>query len=138
MVFENELIRNGITYEITCPEKLSFSCWQQDFYIILTNLIDNSVFWMVEKNSPRKNISVTVTENDNLLTAIDYRDTGPGIESHLLESGVIFEPEFTTKPYGTGLGLAIAGEASTRNGLELRAFDSNNGAYFRIQPIIEE
>jgi signal transduction histidine kinase len=138
MVFENELIRNGIAYEINCPEKFSFSCWHQDLYIIFTNLIDNSFFWMVEKNSPRKKISVTVTENDNRLIAIDYRDTGPGIESHLIESGVIFEPEFTTKPDGTGLGLAIAGEASMRNGLELRAFDSDKGAYFRIQPIIEE
>jgi signal transduction histidine kinase len=69
-----------------------------------------------------------------VLQYIDYRDTGPGIEDHLIESEVIFEPDFSTKPEGTGLGLAIAGEAATRNGLELKAFASDTGAYFRLQP----
>ena len=39
------------------------------------------------------------------LKYINYRDTGPGIESSLIESKVIFEPQFSTKPEGTGLGL---------------------------------
>ena len=68
---------------------------------------------------------------------VDYRDTGPGIEPRLIASEVIFEPEFSTKPGGHGLGLAIAGEAATRNGLELKAFESASGAYFRLQPKIE-
>jgi len=50
---------------------------------------------------------------------------------------VIFEPQFSTKPSGTGLGLAIAGEAATRNGLELKAFESERGAWFRLQPKTE-
>lgn len=63
---------------------------------------------------------------------VDYQDTGPGIEADLLESGVIFEPEFTTKPGGMGLGLSIAGEAAQRNGLQLVALQSEEGAHFRL------
>lgn len=134
LVFENELIRNKITFNIDCPKEFIFTGWYQDIFVIMTNLIDNSLFWIVEKHSPVKEISVTVSVDEKQMSYIDYRDTGPGIEPHLIESGVIFEPEFTTKNQGTGLGLAIAGEAASRNGLELKAFVSYTGAYFRIQP----
>jgi C4-dicarboxylate-specific signal transduction histidine kinase len=99
----------------------------------MTNLIENSIFWITNKNTKTKHISVTVNF-DKTLVFIDYRDTGPGIEPHLIESEVIFEPEFSTKPNGQGLGLAIAGEAAMRNGLELKAYASDTGAYFRLQP----
>jgi len=72
-----------------------------------------------------------------MLLHVDYRDTGPGIEPDLIASEVIFEPQFSTKPSGTGLGLAIAGEAATRNGLELKVFESAQGAWFRLQPKTE-
>jgi len=131
--FENSLIENKITFEIVCPKSFSLYGWEEDIYIIMTNLIDNSVFWMISKDAQQKNISVVVSANSHL-DYIDYRDTGPGIEQHLIESEVIFEPEFSTKPNGTGLGLAIAGEAAMRNGLDLKAFVSDTGAYFRLQP----
>ncbi len=133
-VFENELLENGIDFQINCPKKMSQSGWRQDIYVIMSNLIDNSIYWMVNKNSPKKEIEVTVSETNGRLDYIDYRDTGPGIELQLIESEVIFEPEFSTKPEGTGLGLAIAGEAASRNALELKAFASETGAYFRLQP----
>lgn len=131
--FENSLIENKITFEIVCPKSFSLYGWEEDIYIIMTNLIDNSVFWMISKDAQQKNINVVVSANSHL-DYIDYRDTGPGIEQHLIESEVIFEPEFSTKPNGTGLGLAIAGEAAMRNGLDLKAFVSYTGAYFRLQP----
>jgi len=131
--FENELIDQKITYEVSCPKTFSFFGWEEDIYIIMTNLIDNSIFWITNKDTKQKHISVVVNANKNL-DFVDYRDTGPGIEPHLIESEVIFEPEFSTKPNGAGLGLAIAGEAAMRNGLELKAFVSVTGAYFRLQP----
>lgn len=134
MVFENELIENSITYKINCPKNLKFVGWSQDIYVIIANLVDNSIYWMVEKASVTKGIEISVGLEKDIISYIDYRDTGPGIEPHLIESEVIFEPEFSTKREGTGLGLAIAGEAATRNGLELKAFESESGAYFRLQP----
>jgi signal transduction histidine kinase len=133
-VFEKELNNNKIDYQVKCPKDLFFMGWQQDIYVIMVNLIDNSIYWIKEKKPTLRRIEVVVSNSITGLEYIDYRDTGPGIETHLIESDVIFEPEFSTKPEGTGLGLAIAGEAASRNGLELEAFASDTGAYFRLEP----
>lgn len=133
-VFSDEMNENEIAFNITGSAEYEFVCWQQDIYAIFTNLIDNSIYWMKAKKTPKKEITIELITNDNNLEYIDYRDTGPGIESDLISSGVIFDPQFSTKPDGTGLGLAIAGEASYRNGLKLSVFESDNGAYFRLLP----
>ena len=134
-VFRDEIKKSCISIKVSGPDDIVFMGWHQDIYTIFTNLIDNSVYWMNEKKISRKEIIVEIVTNANELQYIDYQDTGPGIEPHLIENEVIFEPQFSTKPNGTGLGLAIAGEASTRNGLELKAFEAESGAYFRIQPV---
>lgn len=136
-VFETEMIDNKIQFKITSSDKkVVIFGWPSDIYIIMTNLIENSIYWLVEKKIKLKYIEVNIQSKDNLLEFLDYRDTGPGIEKHLIESEVIFEPEFTTKRPGTGLGLAIAGEAASRNSLQIKAFESETGAYFRLQPTI--
>jgi signal transduction histidine kinase len=132
-VFKSELEYHNIEVRVVGPEDFMFSCWKQDLYAIFTNLIDNSVYWMIEKNSQRKEIVISLDVEGGVLRSIDYRDTGPGIEPNLIADEVVFEPEFSTKPGGTGLGLAIAGEAAARNNLELKAYESEDGAYFRLQ-----
>ena len=133
-VFEGKMKFRNVSAEVTGSDDFSLSSWIQDIYVIFTNLIDNSLYWMDEKNISVRKITVAlVTDGDSLLH-VDYHDTGPGIEPELIENEVIFEPQFSTKPSGTGLGLAIAGEVATRNGLELRAFESDQGAWFRLQP----
>ena len=133
-IFKNKMESDNVSAEIKGPEDFKFTAWTQDIYAIFTNLIDNSLYWMVEKKVSARKITIDIlTEGDSLIH-IDYRDTGPGIEPYLIESEVIFEPEFSTKPDGTGLGLAIAGEAADRNALELTVFESEKGAYFRLQP----
>ena len=136
-VFRAEMEAQNVVYSITCPAGLEFTGWTQDIYVIFTNLIDNSLYWMSVKEAPDRRITVTVATNEGLLSYIDYRDTGPGIDPGLISSEVIFEPQFTTKPDGTGLGLAIAGEAAIRNDLELRALETEQGAWFRLQPLSE-
>lgn len=130
-VFENELNANGIEVSINSPDKIYFHGWKQDFYTIFTNLIDNSIYWIKVQDSETKEIRIDVSKEDDELQ-IDYIDSGPGIDLKFLESGVIFEPEFSTKLGGTGLGLAIAGEAASRNGLALIALQNDGGAYFRL------
>lgn len=132
-VFDETMKKHHVTAKVECPENFCFLSWDQDLYAIFTNLVDNSIYWMDEKNIQKREIVIEVeTEGDSLLY-IDYRDTGPGIEPGLIASEVIFEPHFSTKPSGTGLGLAIAGEAAARNGLEMKAFESEYGAMFRLQ-----
>ena len=97
-----------------------------------TCIIENSIFWLSEKDSDIRKIIVSIITEEDSLSHIDFRDTGPGIEPYLIEDNLIFEPQFSTKPGGTGIGLAIAGEAAERNGLKLTALESTNGAYFRL------
>ena len=136
-VFSSEMKSQNVKSHLDCPDDLMFLAWSQDIYSIFTNLIDNSLYWMSEKDSPQQNIFVNVVADGNTLLYIDYRDTGPGIEPGLIASEVIFEPHFSTKPSGTGLGLPIAGEAAARNSLELKAIESDKGAWFRLQAAAE-
>lgn len=130
-VFEGELKEKKIVINITEDQKISADLWREDIYTIFTNLIDNSIFWINEKNCDIREIKISINQDDTAWY-VDYYDSGPGIETKLLESGVIFEPEFTTKPGGMGLGLAIAGEAAQRNGLQLIALEQEKGAHFKL------
>lgn len=136
-VFDEEMKTHNVMAKVEGPDDFRFPSWQQDIYAIFTNLADNSIYWMNEKKILRREITIAVVTDGDSLLHIDYRDTGPGIEPDLIASEAIFEPQFSTKPSGTGLGLAIAGEAATRNGLELKAFESEQGAWFRLQPKTE-
>ncbi|WP_339607301.1 sensor histidine kinase [uncultured Roseivirga sp.] len=132
-VFLSELISNEVNFNIDCDINLTAFGWKEDFYIIFTNLVDNSLYWFQNTTGRQKEISFKVYEDDDQLI-IEYRDNGPGIEKHLIENEVIFEPEFSNKTGGgTGLGLAIAGEAIDRNDGDLKAIYSESGAFFKIE-----
>ena len=137
-VFDSQLKDVNWNIETSSGNDIKIKCWSQDLYSVFTNLIENSLFWMNEKKTQKKQISVYVDIEDNEINFIDYKDTGPGIENNLLDSGVIFEPDFSTKPEGTGLGLSIAGESARRCGFELKALSSDSGAYFRLERLQEE
>ncbi|WP_455504438.1 ATP-binding protein [Blautia sp.] len=128
-VYSKECLDNGIRIDFECPNDIKFVGWEQDIYTIMVNLLDNSLFWIVEKKCIERRIEIVVSKTNGGFT-LNYTDSGPGISDELLESGVIFDPEFTTKPHGTGLGLAIAGEAATRNRLILTAVQNDKGAHF--------
>jgi len=130
----DEQIKNGkILLSINSPDNIEIKAWPQDIHAIFINLVDNSIYWLLKSPEENRKIYVDVKTQNSILEYIDFRDTGPGIQSELIASEVIFEPQFTTKPDGTGLGLAIAGEAAYRNNFELKAFETKSGAYFRLQ-----
>lgn len=137
-VFVSQL--KGINWSIisNTGTDVKIKCWPQDLYSIFTNLIENSIYWMKEKQSTQKTILVNIFVENGIVSFIDYIDTGPGIEKKLLDSGVIFEPDFSTKPEGTGLGLSIAGESARRCGFKLKALYSETGAYFRLENLLEK
>lgn len=128
-VFKVECESKEIETYVECPSDIRFIGWKQDIYTIIVNLLDNSIFWIVEKKCNERKINIIVKKIEKGFV-LDYTDSGPGISNELLESGVIFDPEFTTKPHGTGLGLSIAGESATRNNLTLTAVQSDSGAHF--------
>lgn len=133
--FTGELEKNEVTCHVLGDESFELPCWRQDIHAIFTNLLDNSIYWLTKKKSSERTIGIRVSTDERTLLHVDYMDTGPGIEPDHIASGVIFDPQFSTKSEGTGLGLAIAGEAATRNGLELKALENDGGAWFRLQPI---
>tara|TARA_R110001592_G_scaffold259613_1_gene523618 strand:- start:1343 stop:3586 length:2244 start_codon:yes stop_codon:yes gene_type:complete len=136
-VFVSELDSQKIIIDIDCDINQMIYGWKEDFYMILTNLVDNSIYWLKNSKKTTKEISLKVYEDDELIT-IEYRDNGPGIDKEFIESEVIFEPEFSNRTGGGyGLGLAIAGEAINRNGGILKAIHSDSGAYFKIETKIQ-
>lgn len=133
-IFQAHLIENKIELKTNCKKELQYVGWKMDIIIILSNLLENSIYWIKESKRENAEIEITVHGNEEL-EYIEYKDNGPGIKKEHIESKVIFEPEFSTKSgsKGTGLGLAIAGEASERNGMELKAIYNSKGANFRIE-----
>lgn len=132
-VFSNKIKENNIEVIIECDTNTKIIGWRNDLYVIITNLIDNSIFWLVDKNIVDKKIIINVESNNDNFMSLDFKDNGPGISKDLIESESIFEPQFSTKVNGIGIGLPISGEAAHRNNLDLKAFESDSGAYFRLQ-----
>ena len=136
-VFLSEFDTQNIILDIDCDINQMIFGWKEDYYMILTNLVDNSIYWLKGSKKSTKKISLKVYEDNELIT-IEYRDNGPGIDKKFIESEIIFEPEFSNRTGGGyGLGLAIAGEAIDRNGGILKAIHSDNGAYFKIETKIQ-
>ena len=48
-VYENEFIERGIVAKLVCPDETYFLGWENDLYVIITNLLDNSNFWLINK-----------------------------------------------------------------------------------------
>ncbi len=137
-LFKSELHKKRIKFANEVASEVTFQGWEQDFYITLTNLIDNSLYWL-PMSGDRKERQITISsQHEDKKVIIDYRDNGPGIPEKHIKDGLIFEPGFSTKPGGTGLGLAIAGESIERNNGILRAFYDSKGVYFRIELPIGE
>ena len=131
-LYKNELFENKIIFKNKVNQEMAFWGWEQDFSIALTNLIDNSIYWLLLAKDKKEKKIIISSQYDGELLIIDYKDNGPGIEKKYIEDGLIFEPGFSTKPGGSGLGLSIAGETIERNKGILRALYDSEGAYFRI------
>ena len=131
-VFKSSIEEASISVDVIGDEKVEIFGWSEDLYIALTNLIENSIYWLGISKSDEKKIVIEVIQNKDTVI-IDYKDTGPGLTNLEIESGAIFEPGYSKKIDGTGLGLAIAGEASDRLNGELSARKSNKGVNFQIE-----
>lgn len=133
-IFQNKIQDLNIELIINCSQEITYFAWEQDLIVILTNLIENSIYW-IEKNKPvKKFLNISVQKKESCFE-MDIIDTGEEIPASAIESGAIFEPGYTSKPKGTGsgLGLALAGEAASRNNLVLKAVSHEKGAHFKLE-----
>lgn len=131
-VFKTSIEDASIIIDVIGDEKIEVFGWSEDLYIVLTNLIENSIYWLGKTKSDEKKITISVLQNKEAII-IEYKDTGPGLTDLEIESGAIFEPGYTKKIDGTGLGLSIAGEASDRLNGELSARKSIKGVNFQLE-----
>ncbi|MBU8882313.1 ATP-binding protein [Kaistella sp. DKR-2] len=76
---------------------------------VVTNLLDNSIFWLSYARKSDRYISVFITEQIKGYNSIIVSDNGPGFS---LPLDVAVEPFQTGKPHniGSGLGLHVAKE----------------------------
>jgi len=127
--FKHQLSTNKISLEIKCKEYIYYGR-EEDFFIIYTNLIENSIYWLNTVAHENKNILIQVYEKDSHII-IDYKDNGPGIDEKFANE--IFDAGFSQKPEGgTGIGLTLVGQAVSRNNGQIECIKSDKGAFFRI------
>lgn len=76
---------------------------------VLTNLLDNSVYWLSYARKENRKISVFITDQITGYNSIIVSDNGPGFN---IPVDVAIQPFITGKPHniGMGLGLHIANE----------------------------
>ena len=91
--------------DVVCEgdNEVSIETFPNELIQVLINILNNAVDVLVSSKTKCKEIFIEVGQSDEEVS-ITIRDSGSGIEEHLLER--IFEPYFSTKSEnGTGLGL---------------------------------
>ena len=76
---------------------------------ILLNLIVNSVYWLREVPTERRELRFKLKEHIHKdRVVVEVQDTGPGIDEDDIQR--VFLPGVTRKPGGIGMGLTVAAE----------------------------
>ncbi|MGB3453606.1 MAG: sensor histidine kinase [Moheibacter sp.] len=131
-IFSTSLEEENIKITIDSDSEISIYGWEEDLFIALTNLIENSIYWLSLSDKNSKEIKIHSYKSPEGVF-INYTDNGPGLADLEIESEIIFEPGYSKKLNGTGLGLAISGEAIARLNGKLKAIKYKEGAFFQIE-----
>jgi signal transduction histidine kinase len=101
-IFEKNDIKCFLTYD----NDMILHCNRNDFSQAILNILDNSMYALINNQSPENRI-IIIDLNSNIL---QIKDSGNGVDENILPK--IFEPYFTTKheAFGVGLGLYIVNE----------------------------
>jgi signal transduction histidine kinase len=124
---------DAIGVQFNCASELSalrVKGYSADLATALTNLIDNSMYWLQHHCVQSPTIAITAAGPHGPSVTLFVQDNGAGIPEEFRDE--LFDVGFTLKPNGTGLGLSIAREAIFRSGGELHVADSELGARFAI------
>lgn len=97
-------------------EEFSVKCTRRMIIASLMNLIDNSIYWLVNKGHKNKRIYIGTTGDLQGGPAIVVADNGPGFSD---PTDYLVQPFITRRPDGMGLGLHVADEVMKANGGKL-------------------
>ncbi len=128
--FREKLEDNNIEFINDISENVVRVLSLSKMYPVLSNLIYNSIFWVLDRK--QRIILVHFSEEENSLY---IEDSGSGIPVKFMKK--IFDPFFSLKPDGRGLGLTIAKKVLENQGHTIEVVDESSfktleGACFRI------
>jgi len=131
-IFNQTLSNEDIFTENKIDKGIYLNMNPTDIYVLYSNLIDNSIYWLSRKSNDEKKVINIFNDKDDENIILIYKDNGPGIDPENFE--LIFEAGFTTKPDGSGLGLAIIKNIiDSYNGrINVENDEKDGGAVFRI------
>jgi signal transduction histidine kinase len=93
-----------VELDISCPEDIQALISRNHLYIIVNNLLLNSLDALADKNENSRIVVKCLDELDIIVLTVE--DNGPGITKK--DIGRIFDTFYSTKPTtGIGLGLAM-------------------------------
>lgn len=96
--FKIESSNINIIYEI--PEYTEIVISPSKIYPVLSNLLDNAIYWVI--SGKERKIIWRYIQSEN---ALYIEDSGPGINPRIKDQ--IFDKFFTQKPIGVGRGLGL-------------------------------
>lgn len=101
----------AVVCEFIHKEDFLLTCSQSDFSDSILNIIDNSIYALVDKK-PKEDRYILIEFSNKILS---IKDSADGVKEEVLSK--IYEPYFTTKhqSFGVGLGLFTVNEFFTRN-----------------------
>ncbi|MDY3199986.1 MAG: ATP-binding protein [Arcobacter sp.] len=136
--FDSIFEKNSIKCIFTYDNDMILDCNKNDFSQAILNILDNSVYALIEnKQEDERYIFIDFTNK-----ILQIKDTGNGIDEKLLSK--ILEPYFTTKhqAFGVGLGLYVVQEFFVKNlaykiDIKNVTFDYENKEYSGTNFIID-
>jgi len=131
-LLQNEINRQQIEFTLQIEPELPPTAMSPDALSqCMVNLLSNAVQALSDQDEKR--IVVKAQHKEDLII-IEVIDTGPGIDSNIIDK--IFDPFFTTKAVGkgTGLGLSLVRNFVERYGGTAEAENRpNGGAILRLR-----
>lgn len=126
-------LQNNINFKIEISEDVIVKTNLGLMLQVFINLMDNSIYWLNQKNTGRREIVVKI---NNAKNQVIFADNGPGIDEDLAE--IIFLEFYSKKAEGRGLGLYIVKELLDRINAEISLITTEDfkilpGANFLIQ-----
>jgi signal transduction histidine kinase len=128
---QSAVIRSGVSVQTRLAEGLRpIQGDRVQLQQVFLNLILNAVEAMSSVEAGARELSIG-TEQDHNGVVVAVRDSGPGIDPHLLDR--VFEAFYTTKSKGMGMGLSICRSIIEAHGGRLWAeANEPRGAVFQF------
>ncbi|MDB5105502.1 MAG: Periplasmic sensor signal transduction histidine kinase precursor, partial [Fibrobacteres bacterium] len=121
VMVKQQLATKGIRFDCHCSDGLYLNADQEQFRLVLLNLLLNSI----EAVGPGGSIAIRAGTDSGNNLIFTIADDGKGVETGNLD--LIFEPYFTKRDGGTGLGLALVRRILEEHGGRISARNNPEG-----------